>query len=65
MANRGHIYVDYFMDCGVCNRETCLAVAREPSKEARRQGFTYTRKHGWVCPDCQREQQEQQEQEKA
>jgi hypothetical protein len=54
MAHRGHIFVDWWVDCGRCGNSDVLTPDHPytATEEAQRLGWKKTRKEGWVCPKC-------------
>lgn len=51
---KGYMSTEFTVWCGVCVEwETIPQGTRtRAGKEAKRVGWTYTRKHGWCCPKC-------------
>jgi hypothetical protein len=53
----GHIYKMFFVYCAKCHNDEPLDFVRtyaEGRGLARRRGWSLTRAHGWVCPECKR-----------
>lgn len=48
----GKIRPEYWISCGECGDEVCLATGRDPATHARSRGWRLTRASGWVCPTC-------------
>ncbi len=51
---RGQIVADFWIVCGVCEREAPLDTRKRRIgvNKARAWGWARVRDHGWVCPDC-------------
>lgn len=49
---RGKITLEYWVSCGVCDGEECLATGRRPGAEARRRGWVLTKSNGWAHDKC-------------
>jgi len=51
---RGHVFAEYWVQCGVCEREAVLDARKRriAVEEVRERGWKHTHNHGWVCPGC-------------
>ncbi len=51
----GRIFVDYWVRCGLCGEDTCLAasIKEMARQETVRLGFKHMQGHGLVCKECQ------------
>lgn len=49
---RGTIFPELMVDCGICYEAIYLSASerKKAQREARRLGWQFTYKHGWLCP---------------
>ena len=54
MGHPGRIIADYYITCGKCEYGVHCAewILKRAEAAMREQGWSKTRKYGWVCPDC-------------
>jgi len=54
---RGQIIADFWIVCGICEREVPLDARKRRIgiNKARSWGWTSRLHKGWVCPECQRD----------
>lgn len=52
---RGHLWKAFFSYCGLCHADDILPPCKtfpQARELAMERGWQHTPKHGWLCPEC-------------